>query len=97
MLKQDFSLFWVLFPELNLTFTGEHFYNRFNAENSVSIFLADLELRCHFIKRLEIATQRSNIFDKHYYSYSYFTDLSEAYYSYKIRPTELLVGLSYKF
>lgn len=97
VLKQDISLFWVLFPRLNLTINGEYFYNRFDDGNSMKIFLADMELRCNLIKHLEISALWSNIFDKRYYSYSYFTDLSEVNYSYKIRPSELLISLNYKF
>lgn len=97
VLKQDFSLFWVLLPRLNLTITGEYFYNRFDGGNHVKIFLADMELRCTLIKHLEISALWSNIFDKCYYSYSYFTNLSEANYAYKIRPSELLISLNYKF
>lgn len=97
LLKQNFSLFLILCPLLDMTLSGEYFYSQFeNYRNPIHSFLGDVELRSQLIKNLELGVKWSNIFNKRSYSYSNVTDMSDSFYSYKIRPTEILLSLCYK-
>lgn len=93
---QQLSLGFIIWEKLQLRLLGEHFYNEMLVGNSPTVFFCDVGLRIS-LKRVEFTADWNNILNKRTYSYSSYGSLNSSSSSFEIRPTNVMVGATFKF
>lgn len=82
------------FPVKNLSFSfsAEQFYNNRILLHSRSIAFGDFGIK-YIYKNTDIILEYTNIFNAKQYIYNSYSDISRHYYSYNLRPSEILLRL----
>lgn len=86
------------YPTKNLGFNVqlEHLYNEITKSTFSSLAFANLGISYKF-KQLECTLNYNNIFNQKEYSYVSYSGLDTYRYSYKLRPAEIVMNISFRY
>jgi len=94
--SQSLNAFYV-FRNLELSIQAEHLRNDIDQNgNSMNIYFADLNLK-YIHKQFEASFAWNNIFNKKSYAYTSFSGLDTYSYYYRLRPSNILVSVSFRY
>lgn len=79
---------------LSLSFSAEHYYNNQIRSRSCSMVFGDIGIK-YIYKGADFILEYTNIFNAKRYIYSSYSDISMYYYSYNLRPAEILLKVRY--
>ncbi|MDR1348252.1 MAG: carboxypeptidase-like regulatory domain-containing protein [Prevotellaceae bacterium] len=96
-LKQNFTYYIPVTRKINIMIIGEHLRNQVSANRHVNMFLMDAVARYKISPKIELSLNWNNIFDTREYSYSSYSDLYYASYSYALRPMNIIFTANIKF
>lgn len=82
--------------ELGFNVQVEHLYNEITKSTFSSLAFANLGISYKF-KQLECAINYNNIFNQKDYSYVSYSGLDTYRYSYKLRPAEIVINISFRY
>ncbi len=92
-LSNDLTLSFIFGDILELDLVGEHYYSKYsNTQPRQSVFF-DVSLWYFASDRLQFFIHAKNLLNVKEYSYSQISPLNSSYYSYKIRPFNIMLGV----
>ncbi len=92
---QKLNASYIVSP-MEITLTGDHYYNDVSKDKSVNAFLLDLSLKWKW-GAWQVEATASNLFDKQQYGYTQYSSL-ESYTSWiQIRGREFFLSVRYRF
>ncbi len=74
----------------------EHYYNELSSKKNSSLFFADISAT-YKVKKFEISVFYYNIFNKKQYSYFSNDGANRFYQEYKLRPSNIMSSINFKF
>lgn len=81
----------------DITANGEHYYTTMGGNGVKNTFFADLSLEYTFKKGIRAYLTARNLFDAREYSWFVISDLYTQSSSFRIRPLNILAGISFNF
>ena len=95
-LRQNLSVTFLPTDQWHIAFGAEHYYTRFSTDQTASITFLDASVRWLLSKRIDLAFAATNLFDETDYRYTSFGSLSESFYSFNIRPRNIIIKMQIK-
>ncbi len=95
-LRQNLSVTFLPTDQWHIAFGAEHYYTRFSTDQTASITFLDASVRWLLSKRIDLAFVASNLLDETDYRYTSFGSLSESFYSFNIRPRNIIIKMQIK-
>jgi outer membrane receptor protein involved in Fe transport len=95
-LRQNLSVTFLPTDQWHIAFGAEHYYTRFSTDQTASITFIDASVRWLLSKRIDLAFVASNLLDETDYRYTSFGSLSESFYSFNIRPRNIIIKMQIK-
>ena len=95
-LRQNLSVTLLPTDQWHIAFGAEHYYTRFSTDQTASITFLDASVRWLLSKRIDLALVATNLFDETNYRYTSFGSLSESFYSFNIRPRNIIIKMQIK-
>ena len=95
-LRQNLSVTFLPTDQWHIAFGAEHYYTRFSTDQSASITFLDASVRWLLSKRIDLALAATNLLDETDYRYTFFGSLSESFYSFSIRPRNIIIKMQVK-
>lgn len=95
-LRQNLSLTFLPTDQWHIAFGAEHYYTRFSTDQTASITFLDASVRWLLSKRTSLALAATNLLDETDYRYTSFGSLSESFYSFNIRPRNIIIKMQIK-
>ncbi len=80
-----------------VTLSGEHYTNEVTPGSFKNLWLADVGATWRPEGKWEFSLSAANLFDGREYAYTLYGALSSSSYAYRIRPREVLAGVSFRF
>ena len=95
-LRQNLSITFLPTDQWHIAFGAEHYFMRFSTDQTASITFLDASVRWLLSKRIDLALAATNLLDETDYRYTSFGSLSESFYSFSIRPRNIIVKMQIK-
>jgi len=95
-LRQNLSVTLLPTDQWHIVFGAEHYYTRFSTDQTASITFLDASVRWLLSKRIDLALAATNLLDETDYRYTSFGSLSESFYSFNIRPRNIIIKMQIK-
>ena len=95
-LRQNISVTFLPTDQWHIAFGAEHYYTRFSTDQTASIAFLDASVRWLLSKRIDLALAATNLLDETDYRYTSFGSLSESFYSFNIRPRNIIIKMQIK-
>jgi len=95
-LRQNLSVTLLPTDQWHIAFGAEHYYTRFSTDQTASITFLDASVRWLLSKRIDLALAATNLLDETDYRYTSFGSLSESFYSFNIRPRNIIIKMQIK-
>jgi hypothetical protein len=95
-LRQNLSVTFLPTDQWHIAFGAEHYYTRFSTGKTASITFLDASVRWLLSKRIDLALAATNLLDETNYRYTSFGSLSESFYSFNIRPRNIIIKMQIK-
>ncbi|MBQ6682314.1 MAG: TonB-dependent receptor, partial [Prevotella sp.] len=95
-LRQNLSITFLPTDQWHIALGAEHYYTRFSTDQTASITFLDASVRWLLSKRIDLALAATNLFDETDYRYTSFGSLSESFYSFNIRPRNIIIKMQIK-
>ena len=95
-LRQNLSVTFLPTDQWHIVFGAEHYYTRFSTDQTASITFLDASVRWLLSKRIDLALAATNLLDETDYRYTSFGSLSESFYSFNIRPRNIIIKMQIK-
>ena len=95
-LRQNLSVTFLPTDQWHIAFGAEHYYTRFSTDQTASITFLDASVRWLISKRIDLALAATNLLDETDYRYTSFGSLSESFYSFNIRPRNIIIKIQIK-
>jgi hypothetical protein len=80
-----------------ITLSGEHYANEEMSGSFKNLWLTDASATWRPTEKWEFSLALANLFDQREYAYTLYGALSSSSYAYRLRPREVLVGVSFRF
>ena len=95
-LRQNLSVTFLPTDQWHIAIGAEHYYTRFFTDQTASITFLDASVRWLLSKRIDLALAATNLLDETNYRYTSFGSLSESFYSFNIRPRNIIIKMQIK-
>ena len=95
-LRQNISVTLLPTDHWHIALGAEHYYTRFSTDQTASITFLDASVRWLLSKRIDLALAATNLLDETNYRYTSFGSLSESFYSFNIRPRNIIIRMQIK-
>ena len=95
-LRQNLSVTFLPTDQWHIAFGAEHYYTRFSTDQTASITFLDASVRWLLSKRIDLALAATNLLDETDYRYTSFGSLSESFYSFNLRPRNIIIKMQIK-
>ena len=95
-LRQNLSVTFLPTNQWHIALGAEHYYTRFSTDQTASITFLDASVRWLLSKRIDLALAATNLLDETDYRYTSFGSLSESFYSFNIRPRNIIIKMQIK-
>ena len=95
-LRQNLSVTFLPADQWHIAFGAEHYYTRFSTDQAASITFLDASVRWLLSKRIDLALAATNLLGETDFCYTSFGSLSESFYSFNIRPRNIIVKMQIK-
>ena len=92
-LRQNLSVTFLPTDQWHIAFGAEHYYTRFSTDQTANITFLDASVRWLLSKRIDLALAATNLLDETDYRYTSFGSLSESFYSFNIRPRNIIIKM----
>jgi len=92
-LRQNLSVTFLPTAQWHIAFGAEHYYTRFSTDQTANITFLDASVRWLLSKRIDLALAATNLLDETDYRYTSFGSLSESFYSFNIRPRNIIIKM----
>ena len=92
-LRQNLSVTFLPTDQWHIAFGAEHYYTRFSTDQTANITFLDASVRWLLSKRIDLALAATNLLDETDYRYTSFGSLSESFYSFNIRPRDIIIKM----
>lgn len=83
--------------KLDIRFSTEHYFTTITSELTKNTFLLDANIVYQFDNGMKLNLVARNLLNQHSYVYSVFNALQDFSSEYRIRPLNIVVGVSFKF
>ena len=95
-LRQNISVTLLPTDQWHIAFGAEHYYTRFSTDQTACITFLDFSVRWLISKSIDLALAATNLLDETDYRYTSFGSLSESFYSFNIRPRNIIIKMQIK-
>ena len=95
-LRQNLSITFLPTDKWHIALGAEHYNTRFSTDQTASITFLDASVRWLLSKRIDLALIATNLLDETDYRYTSFGSLSESFYSFNIRPRNIIIKMQIK-
>ena len=95
-LRQNLSVTLLPTDQWHIAFGAEHYYTRFSTDQTACITFLDFSVRWLISKSIDLALAATNLLDETDYRYTSFGSLSESFYSFNIRPRNIIIKMQIK-
>ena len=95
-LRQNLSVTLLPTDQWYIAFGAEHYYTRFSTNQTASITFLDISVRWLLSKNIDLALAATNLLNETDYRYTSFGSLSESFYSFSIRPRNIIIKMQIK-
>lgn len=95
-IRQNLSVTFLPTDQWHIALSAEHYYTRFSTDQTASINFLDASVRWLLSKRIDLALVATNLLDETDYRYTSFGSLSEFFYSFNIRPRNVIIKMQIK-
>ena len=95
-LRQNLSVTLLPTDQWHIAFGAEHYNTRFSTGQTASIIFLDASVRWLLSKSVDISLAATNLLDETDYRYTSFGSLSESFYSFNIRPRNIIIKMQIK-
>ena len=95
-LRQNISVTLLPTDHWHIALGAEHYYTRFSTDQTASITFLDASVRWLLSKHIDLALAATNLLDETDYRYTSFGSLSESFYSFNIRPRNIIIKMQIK-
>lgn len=96
-LTQKVNLSYSPIKKVRFSYGFEYYMNELQTNNFKHFFFSDVSVSYFIGSRWEVSCSVKNLFNEKYYSSFTESDLSSLYRSYKIRPRNILLDVTYRF
>ncbi|MBR5051954.1 MAG: TonB-dependent receptor [Bacteroidaceae bacterium] len=95
-LRQNLSITLLPTDQWHIVFGAEHYYTRFSTDQTASITFLDASVRWLLSKNIDLSLTATNLLDETDYRYTSFGSLSESFYTFNIRPRNIIIKMQIK-
>lgn len=95
-ISQTLNAIYSVNNNLQINLQGEYLYNDISDDVSSELFFANLKIN-YKIKQIDFTLDWNNIFNQKKYSYIDYDGLNIYTYSYKLRPSEILLTMAFSY
>ena len=95
-LRQNLSVTLLPTDKWHIAFGAEHYFMRFSTDQTASITFLDASVRWLLSKRIDLALTATNLLDETDYRYTSFGSLSESFFTFSIRPRNVIIKMQIK-
>lgn len=95
-LRQNLSVTLLPTDKWHIAFGVEHYHTRFSTDQTANITFLDASVRWLLSKRIDLALTATNLLDETDYRYTSFGSLSESFFTFSIRPRNVIIKMQIK-
>lgn len=95
-LRQNLSITFLPTDQWHIAFGAENYFTRFSNGQTASINFLDASVRWLLSKRIDLVLAATNLLNETDYRYTSFGSLSEFFYSFNIRPRNVIIKMQIK-